>query len=108
MTAIQLTLFAHQTLAGESYQHVHIELVSPDHVIEPANQQGVELPSSIQYDRGIVLEGRVPVWLYSYLTHLCHPAVWVGCYDPRLAGAVVTQSHVHGVTVGQVLKLDLP
>jgi CRISPR-associated protein Csx3 len=75
MTVIQLTLFAHQTLAGESYQHIRIELVSQDHVIEPSDLQGIELPQSIHYDRGIVLEGRAPVWLYSYLTHLCHPAV---------------------------------
>jgi CRISPR-associated protein Csx3 len=108
MSAVQLTLFAHQTLAGEPYQHIRMVLTSPDQVIEPADLQGVELPSGIRFDQGIVLEGRGPIWLYSTLTHLCHPAVWVACYDPRLAGAVVTQSHVHAVAVGQVLKLELP
>lgn len=108
MLAVQLTLFAHQTLTGDAYQHLRLALVSPEQVIEPADLKSVELPPTVRFDQGIVLEGRGPIWLYSYLTHLCHPAQWVGCYDPRLAGAVVTQSHMRGVSVGQVLKLELP
>jgi CRISPR-associated protein Csx3 len=108
VAAIRLTLLEHQTLQGLPYQHIHICLTSPDQVIEPGDLAGISLPENIRFDQGIILEGRAPIWLYSYLTHVCHPAVWVGCYDPRLAGAVVTQSHVHSVSVGQVLALKLP
>lgn len=31
------------------------------------------------------------------------PTAWVGCYDPRLDGAVVVESHTKGVGVGQVV-----
>jgi CRISPR-associated protein Csx3 len=108
MSAIALSLFQHQTLAGLPYQHLRIEIMTPDKVIEPQDMQSLALPEGICLEQGVVLEGRAPIWLYGYLVHECHPAAWVGCYDPRIAGAVVAQSHIHGISVGQVLPLALP
>ncbi|MEQ8972091.1 MAG: CRISPR-associated ring nuclease Crn3/Csx3 [Coleofasciculus sp. C1-SOL-03] len=108
MSPIQLDLYSHQTENGLAYQHLRIRLTSPDGIIEPQDLKGLELPANIQSSQGVVIEGRGPIWLYSYLVHKCHATAWVGCFDPRLEGAVVVESHHKGVAVGQVLKLTLP
>lgn len=108
MKPIQLTLITHLTDSGQAYQHLRIVLQAKDGVISPEDIRGLKLPEDIQLSQGVVLEGRAPIWLYGYLIHLCHPAAWVGCYDPRLSGAVVVQTHTQGVSVGSVIPLSLP
>lgn len=110
---IDLVLSNHQTSTGVLYQRLHIELTSPDGLIAPQDLTAVRLPELIIWSQGIVLEGRAPIWLYGYLVHACHPAVWVACFDPRLGnmelnagGAVVVATHCHDVRVGEVLKLQ--
>ncbi|MCA1995080.1 MAG: CRISPR-associated protein Csx3 [Coleofasciculus sp. S288] len=107
MNPIQLEVTPHQSLEGVPYQHLHFQITTDDGVIAPADIKGLKLPEGIQYNQGIVIEGKGPIWLYGYLVHECHPAAWVGCYDPRL-GAVVVSTHTHEVSVSQVLKLELP
>lgn len=107
MSAIQLNLISHQTTDGMPYQHIHIKMMTPDGIIEPTDLKNLTLPPNIQWQQGVVIEGRAPIWLYAYLIHECHPAAWVGCYDTRL-GAVVVSTHIHAVTIGSVLPLELP
>lgn len=106
MNSIQLTLTSHQSKSGIACQLLHIAITSPDHIISPQDLQGLQLPAGIQWNQGIVIEGRAPIWLYGYLIHQCHPAAWVGCYDPRL-GAIAVATHTHEVSVGMVLEMDL-
>lgn len=105
MTAIQLSLLPQQASEGVTYQHLKIRLTSADGLITPEALKGVQLPEAIDWRQGVVIEGRAPIWLYGYLVHLCHPALWVACYDSRL-GAIVVATHTHEVTVGQVLPLS--
>lgn len=56
--------------------------------------------------KGIILSGKGPIWLYGYLVHYYHATQWVATYDPRLDGAVVVESHVTDVSVGDIIKLD--
>jgi CRISPR-associated protein Csx3 len=107
MAAIQLTLISHQTQVAIPYQHLHFELTTPDRLIQPEDLKAIQIPTGLQWNQGIVIEGRGPIWLYGYLVHECHPAAWVGCFDTRL-GIVVVASHTRGVTIGQVLTIDLP
>jgi len=107
MNPIQLQVIPHHSLEGLPYQHLHFQITTDDGVIAPADIQGLKLPEGIVFNQGIVIEGKGPIWLYAYLVHECHPAAWVGCYDPRL-GAVVVATHTHEVRVSQVLKLELP
>jgi CRISPR-associated protein, Csx3 family len=58
------------------------------------------------FSQGIVIEGRGAIWLYGYLVHECHPAAWVGCYDPRLDGAVVVATHKHRGIYWTGVKVD--
>ena len=108
MSAIQLNLIPHQTADGLPYQHLRIQIANPDGIIEPIDLKGLQLPKEIQPSQGVVLEGRGPIWLYGYLVHECHATAWVGCFDPRLEGAVVVDTHTRQVSVGSVLKLTLP
>ena len=106
MSLIKLTLIPHPAKEGVAYQLLRIEISSRDHIISPQDLQGLHLPDGIQWQQGIVIEGRAPIWLYGYLVHQCHPAAWVGCYDPRL-GAIVVATHTHEVSVGQVVAIKL-
>ncbi|HBY76878.1 MAG TPA: CRISPR-associated protein Csx3, partial [Cyanobacteria bacterium UBA11148] len=83
MNPIQLEVIAHYTQEGLSYQHLRFQIKTDDGVIAPADIKGLKLPEGIQFNQGIVIEGKGPIWLYGYLVHECHPAAWVGCYDPR-------------------------
>lgn len=108
MNAIQLNHCSHQTQDGLPYQHLHVQITNDDGIIEPEDLKGLKLPSGIDFSQGIVIEGKGPIWLYAYLVHECHAAAWVGCYDPRHKGAIVVETHTRIVSVGQVLKLELP
>ncbi len=107
MTAIKLRVILHQTQQGLNYQHLNFQFTTPDNLIEPSDLKGLEIPKHIDWKQGVVIEGKGPLWLYGYLTHECHPAAWVGCYDTR-RGAVVVSTHTREVSVGQVLELNLP
>lgn len=97
------------------YQHLHIKITAADGIITPADLKGLLLPAGMIWSQGVVLEGRAPIWLYSYLTHACHPAAWLGCFDPRMGtgeaqtgGAVVVMSHIKTVKVGEVIAVRMP
>jgi CRISPR-associated protein Csx3 len=107
MSAVQLTVIPHQTLSGLPYQHLHIEITNENGIIMPADLKGLKLPAGIDFTQGIVIEGKAPIWLYGYLVHECHPAAWVGCYDPRL-GVVVVSTHTHNVSISEVFKVEMP
>lgn len=47
----------------------------------------------VDFQGGVILSGRAPIWLMSALCHQCHPARWVGTFDPRLGGGVVISRH---------------
>jgi CRISPR-associated protein Csx3 len=48
----------------------------------------LHFPEEPDLQKGIILAGRGPIWLYTYLTHLCGRAAWVAVMDPR-HGAIV-------------------
>lgn len=73
-------------------------------VIEPKDLADVKLPQ-LTFTKGVVLSGRGPVWLYAYLNHILHPTPWVACFDPRLGGAVVVQSHTKKQNIGDIVKV---
>ncbi|MFB2967482.1 CRISPR-associated ring nuclease Crn3/Csx3 [Aerosakkonema sp. BLCC-F183] len=108
MSAIQLQLFREQIQSGLAYQHLHIQINTPDGLIAPADLKNLSLPEEMVWSQGVVIEGKAPIWLYAYLVHACHPAAWVACFDPRLEGAVIIATHSRQVALGDILKLNLP
>ena len=57
-------------------------------------------------DKGVVLSGRGPIWLYCFLTHFYHPTKFIATYDPRLKGAVVVESHGSKYKVGDIIPVE--
>ena len=55
----------------------------------------------------MVISGRAPIWLYSYLTHHYHPTPWIATADPRL-GYVIVSSHNPDRKVGEIIDPDAP
>ena len=105
-TGIQLHLSDTQTYQGLQYQVLAIALTRKDRLLYPQDLQDLELPPGIDTTGGVVISGRAPIWLYTYLVHELHPTAWVACYDPRL-GAIVVSTHSRLTQIGQVLPLDL-
>nr|WP_290225465.1 CRISPR-associated ring nuclease Crn3/Csx3 [Trichocoleus desertorum] len=115
MKPLELQLIPQQTQTSLAYQLLHINITTPDGLVEPQDLQGVSLPDGFVGSQGVVIEGRAPIWVYGFLVHACHAAAWVACFDPRLGaatsrsgGAVVVETHSRVVEVGQVLPIDLP
>ncbi|MGI0485878.1 CRISPR-associated ring nuclease Crn3/Csx3 [Pantanalinema rosaneae CENA516] len=106
MPVIELDLIQHQTRDRRPYQHLHIHLTHTQISLE--DLKGLSFPQGLEPDRGIVLEGRAPIWLYGYLTQYCQHLPWIACYEPRLLGAVVAVDRTNSRLVGQVFPLDLP
>ena len=57
----------------------------------------------VNSQKGVILSGRGPVWLFCALVHHYHPTAWVATFDPRLGGVVI-ESHISTVKVGDVVK----
>jgi CRISPR-associated protein Csx3 len=115
MTAIELQRSPQHTATGLPYQHLHIHNAALNGILAPSDLKGLQLPADMVWSQGVVIEGRAPIWVYGYLIHACHPAVWVACFDPRLGdetpqsgGAVVVATHCREVATGEVLKVVLP
>lgn len=59
---------------------------------------------SLPLDKGVVISGRGPVWLFCTIAHHYHPAKWVATHDPRLGGGIVVATHTPGVGEGEIIK----
>lgn len=85
---------------------LYIEILTPESGIfvpEDLKDMAGGLPSA-GGDKGVIIGGRAPIWVYGYLIHYYHPRPFVATYDPRLGGAVVVASHVATVKEGDVIK----
>lgn len=107
MSVIQLSLSSSKTPEGLDFQYLHSRIQTPTGNLAPHHVpllKDLTLPDSIHWQQGIVLEGKIPIWLCSYLLHQCRQAPWIACYDPRLGGVVVS-SQALSIPVGTVLPL---
>lgn len=89
---------------GLQYQVLSINLTANDRLIEPQDIKNLKLPFGVNTGSGIVISGRAPMWVYSFLTRELHPTAWIACYDPRL-GAVVSTTSCKQVCIGQVIPM---
>lgn len=89
-----------------------IEIVLKSGVIEPAEIKKIIdkisklVVPEVYGDRLVIISGRLPVWLYSALTHYFHPFIAVATFDPRLSKAIVTSSHLKELAVGDIISVD--
>jgi CRISPR-associated protein Csx3 len=94
--------------AEADYTVLHFDIGNS--VMAPDDLRDIDLPGELmgRRDRGLIISGRGPVWLYGHLLHCAHAFAWVGTYDPRLNAAVVVANHISsGPQVGSVVPVEL-
>jgi CRISPR-associated protein Csx3 len=91
-----------KTTENDSYTLVDIEIENG--AAEPSDLKTMELPT-VKGNKGVVLNGRAPIWVFGTLIHHFHATKWVATNDPRQGGAVVVESHVNAVSVGDIIPL---
>jgi CRISPR-associated protein Csx3 len=90
----------------EQPEYTHVKLSVPSYYLDYADADKLPLPR-VPLDRGVVLDGKLPNWLYAGLARVYAPAAWVGVYEPRSqpAHAVVVCSRDAGRPVGSLVPL---
>ncbi len=107
MSAIELHVVPHKIRGGLPCQILHIKIVNESGIVVPGDLKDVKFPENIDFLKGLIIEGKAPIWLYGYLVHqCCHCTPWLGCYDPRL-GVVIVATRSPNVNIGDVLSVDL-
>jgi CRISPR-associated protein Csx3 len=65
---------------------------------------------AVPVERGIILNGKLPLWLVTALVHLYNTIIgvpWIACYSPQLERAVVVVSRVPMYAPGDLIHLPL-
>ena len=63
----------------------------------------------ISRERGLILSGKLPLWLVTALVRLYDGAglPWIACYSPPLGGAVIVSSHIDTYVLGDIVQLHI-
>lgn len=104
-----MTISAKISQANDLLQVVEVESSEQSYgvdAIQEALNAVNELP--IDFKKGVVISHRGAIWMHSALAHHFHVAAFVAHFDPRVGGAVVSQSHKQGVAAGDVLEIPKP
>jgi CRISPR-associated protein Csx3 len=96
-------MISFKTTLQESLNATLITFEIDGGVTTPEEAFGVELPQ-VQLDKGVILSGRGPIWLFARLIHHYHPARWIAVHDPRI-GYIVVQSHCKERCEGEILEV---
>lgn len=84
--------------------HVRIEFVLRKDYLDYAEAEGVCVPP-VPSDSGVVLSGKLPLWLWTAIALAYRSAPWLGVYQPRLHDqAVIVKSNTGQMSVGQLAK----
>ena len=92
-----------QTKEEEKWTLLTFEL---DEAISPKDLKILK-PPKLRGDKGVLISGRGPIWLYCFLVHCYHPTRFVATYDPRERGAVVVESHSSEYKAGDIVPVNL-
>jgi len=90
---------------GEDFQLLDIS-IGGDGIADPAELSEIRIPDGVDWRKGVIINGRGPIWLYAFIVHQCHPAVWVAVMDPRQGGVVVEAHHPNAPGVGSVIAVE--
>ncbi len=83
--------------------HIRIELTLRDAYLDYDEAEGLWVPPA-PAGSGIVLSGKLPLWLWTAASLIYGSSPWLGIYQPRLHDrAVIVKSQVTELAVGQTL-----
>jgi len=74
--------------------------------IRPSVIRSLAIPQQIDFNKGIVISGRAPIWLYAHLLRLCQNAPWVATFSPMDGAIVVASNSANGPQVGEVIRTE--
>ncbi|NNJ13656.1 hypothetical protein EKD04_025350 [Chloroflexales bacterium ZM16-3] len=83
-----------------------VELALPRGYIEPEEAAGLTIPP-IATGQGVVLDGRLPNWLWCGLVRAYADAAWVAIYRPRDNDAVIVHTNDLRQPIGGLIALAL-
>jgi CRISPR-associated Csx3 family protein len=88
-------------------RYLHLKLKLPEHYLDYEAKMNLPLPS-ISPQRGVVLNGQLPNWLYTGLTLFYHHAAWIAVYSPQLDRAIIVASRAPGTehAIGKSLAVS--
>lgn len=87
-----------------NFQILNLELKAN---LDPVILKSITLDSlKIDYKKGVVINGKAPVWLFAHLVHLLHIARWVATFDPRQGGIVVQSHHSDFPQLGDIIESE--
>lgn len=88
--------------SNPAYDHLLVQI--PDTYLDYARLQDAPVPR-LNLQAGVVLDGKLPYWLYCGLARTYAAAPWVAIHQPPLQGAVVVASRVADYPLGALLPL---
>lgn len=89
----------------KDYQLLDFKILG-DGLIKPCNLNNLELPQDLISNKGVVISGKAPIWLYAYIIHELHSFAWIATFDPRI-GAVVVQNHIpQGRNISEIIPIE--
>jgi CRISPR-associated protein Csx3 len=96
------------TLTGtETATYTLVDINIEGGTCDPADLKSFLCPFfTVNGAKGVILNGRAPIWVFGTLIHHFHATAWVATNDPRQGGAVVVESHKSGVAVGDIIPLS--
>lgn len=91
--------------ATENSEYTLVDIAIESGTCEPIDLKTLSIPN-VKGSKGVVLNGRAPIWVFGTLIHHFHATAWVATNDPRQGGAIVVESHKSDVSVGDVIPLS--
>jgi CRISPR-associated protein Csx3 len=83
--------------------YVRLELTLGEAYLDYAESEGLCVPP-IAPDTGVVVSGKLPLWLWTAVALAFHDARWLALYQPQLGDqAVIIQSRTTQFAVGQLV-----
>ena len=70
----------------------------------PSDLKSLQIPN-VGGNKGVILNGRAPIWVFGTLIDHFHATRWIATNDPRLSGAVVVESHISEISTGDIIPL---
>ena len=91
-----------KVIEKENYSIVHFTL---NDLIEPKILKELE-PPKVNRTKGVILSGRGPIWIYSFLVHHYHPTKFIAVFDPRIGGGIIVETHTKDYKVGDIIYFE--
>jgi len=100
LPAADAPLQAHQQTRSD---HIRLAFAIPRAYLDYSQAQGLTVPS-LSLDRGLVLSGKLPLWLWTALALVYRDAPWVAVYQPQWGDqAIVVSSRISEWPLGHLV-----